>query len=147
MRVGIEYIILGGAVAQNSEVHHHQLRVYYEDTDMAGIVYYANYLKYIERARSEWVRTLGIDQLRLREEEGVVFAVRRVEADYLASAKFDDVLNVQTQMISSSAARITLEQTVWRADKQLFTAEVILVAINREGQPTRLPDVLRRNVH
>lgn len=128
-------------------MHSIDVRVYYEDTDMAGIVYYANYLKFIERGRSEWVRTMGIDQGRLRDEEGIVFAVRRVEADYLAPAKFDDVLSVKTQLVSTSAARMTLEQSVWRADKQIFTAEVILVAINREGQPTRLPDVLRRKVH
>lgn len=128
-------------------MHHFECRVYYEDTDMAGIVYYANYLKFIERARSEWVREMGIDQGRLRDEEGIAFAVRRVEADYLASAKFDDVLTVKTQVVSSSAARMTLEQSVWRADKQLFTAEVVLVAINRDGQPTRLPQILRGHVH
>ena len=72
--------------------HQFTLRVYYEDTDLAGIVYYANYLKFIERARTEWVRGLGVDQGRLRAEDGVVFAVRRVEADYLRPAKFDDEL-------------------------------------------------------
>ena len=66
--------------------HRFPIRVYYEDTDMAGIVYYANYLKFIERARSEWVRELGIDQVQMKAE-GVVFAVRRVEADYLAPAR------------------------------------------------------------
>ena len=64
--------------------HSLSLRVYYEDTDLAGIVYYANYLKFIERGRSEWVRTLGVDQAALRATQGIVFAVRRVEADYLA---------------------------------------------------------------
>ena len=72
-------------------VHVFPIRVYYEDTDMGGIVYYANYLKFIERARSDWVRSLGIDQNAMREDEGVVFVVRRVEADYLSSAKFDDI--------------------------------------------------------
>ena len=74
-----------------NEPHEKQIRVYYEDTDMAGIVYYANYLRYIERARSDWVRDLGIDQLAMKAE-GIVFAVRRVEADYIAVARFDDVL-------------------------------------------------------
>ena len=69
-----------------------QCRVYYEDTDLAGIVYYANYLKFIERARSEWVRNLGLDQNVLRKDHGIVFAVRKVEADYLKSAKFDELL-------------------------------------------------------
>ena len=70
-------------------------RVYYEDTDLAGIVYYANYLKFIERARTEWVRGLGVDQVALRAEHGIVFAVRRVEADYLRPARFDDELVVR----------------------------------------------------
>ena len=74
--------------------HRLPVHVYYEDTDLAGIVYYANYLKYIERGRTEWVRVLGIDQTRLRAEAGIVFAVRRVEADYLYPARFDDALEV-----------------------------------------------------
>jgi YbgC/YbaW family acyl-CoA thioester hydrolase len=76
--------------------HRLTLRVYYEDTDLAGIVYYANYLRFIERARTEWVRELGIDQGRLKAEAGIVFAVRRVEVDYIAPARFDDVLEVET---------------------------------------------------
>ena len=87
--------------------HRFALRVYYEDTDLAGIVYYANYLKFIERARSEWVRDMGIDQLRLRAE-GVSFAVRRIEADYLRPALFDDELTVTTRTEVVSPARIEL---------------------------------------
>ena len=71
-----------------------QCRVYYEDTDLAGIVYYANYLKFIERARSEWVRNIGLDQNLLRNDFGIVFAVRKVEADYIKVAKFDDLLTI-----------------------------------------------------
>ncbi|MDN5569193.1 MAG: YbgC/FadM family acyl-CoA thioesterase, partial [Paracoccus sp. (in: a-proteobacteria)] len=80
------------------------LRVYYEDTDLAGIVYYANYLKFIERGRSEWLRTLGIDQLAMQQTTGHVFAVRRVEADYLRPARFDDLLTVVTDLAPSSPA-------------------------------------------
>ena len=68
------------------------IRVYYEDTDLAGIVYYANYLRFIERGRTEWVRSIGIDQGKLKSETGLVFAVRRIEADYLRPAVFDDVV-------------------------------------------------------
>jgi YbgC/YbaW family acyl-CoA thioester hydrolase len=77
------------------------VRVYYEDTDLAGIVYYANYLKFIERGRTEFVRARGIDQAALREETGIVFAVRRVEADYLAPARFGDDLSVETEIEGS----------------------------------------------
>ncbi len=97
--------------------HSHALRVYYEDTDLAGIVYYANYLKFIERARTEWVRTLGVDQGRLKDDEGIVFAVRRVEADYLRPAKFDDELAVETRVEAITGARIVLEQVVTQAGR------------------------------
>ncbi len=124
--------------------HSFDLRVYYEDTDLAGIVYYANYLKFIERARSEYVRTLGIDQTRLREEQGIVFAVRRVEADYLAPALFDDELTVVTEPVTVSGARIVLDQVVHRGEVRLFAAQVTLVALGRDGRPARLPAELRR---
>ncbi len=119
------------------------LRVYYEDTDLAGIVYYANYLKYIERARTEWIRELGIDQTRLRTEAGVVFAVRRLTADYLRPAQFDDVLTATTSPRAISGARIVLAQEVWRGETPLFVAEVTLVCLTASGHPTRLPGAVR----
>lgn len=122
--------------------HTHQLRVYYEDTDLAGIVYYANYLKFIERGRSEWVRELGVDQAQLKAKGGGVFAVRRVVADYRAPAVFDDLLDVQTRYIRHSGARLVLHQAVLRRDKLLFEAEVTLVCINDVGRPIPLPDSL-----
>ena len=76
----------------SKKYHEFSCRVYYEDTDLAGLVYYANYLKFIERARSEWLRELGIDQNRFRINEGKVFVVRKIEAEYLAAAKYDNVL-------------------------------------------------------
>ena len=123
--------------------HIFPLRVYYEDTDLAGIVYYANYLKFIERARSEWVRGLGIDQALLRAEHGLVFAVRRVEADYLRPAVFDDVLSVQTVLADHSGARLVLDQAVLRGAQTLFTARVTLVCLTAAGTATRFPTALR----
>lgn len=125
-------------------MHKFHCRVYYEDTDMAGIVYYANYLKFIERARSEWVRSLGVDQNHLKDVEGVVFAVRRVEADYIKSAVFADDLTVETEMKSLTPARIVLSQDVRRDGEVIFRAEVTLVALSTEGKPTRLPTVFRQ---
>lgn len=119
------------------------LRVYYEDTDLAGIVYYANYLKFIERARTEWVRGLGIDQGALKAEAGIVFAVRRVEADYLRPAKFDDLLRVETALVQATGARIVLQQDVWRGDERLFTSQVTLVCLTDQGAAARLPAALR----
>ena len=126
-------------------MHQFSLRVYYEDTDMAGIVYYANYLKYIERARSDWVRSLGIDQNRLRTTQGLVFAVRKITADYLQPAHFDEPLQITTEMIKLTSARLYLQQNVYRDLDLLFQAQVILVALNAAGKPTRLPAEFRLN--
>ena len=123
--------------------HEFPVRVYYEDTDLAGIVYYANYLKFIERGRSEWVRSLGVDQAALRASEGVVFAVRRVEADYLRPAVFDDQLTVTTRLLGLGGARIELAQAVLRGAERLFEAKVVLVCLSREGQALRIPPLLR----
>ena len=122
--------------------HRLPIRVYYEDTDMAGIVYYANYLRYIERARSDWVREIGIDQLEMKAS-GVVFAVRRIEADYIAPAVFDDLLEVRTWPISLSPARLVMSQEVYRGETVLFRANVTIVCINGVGKPCRLPAKLR----
>ena len=123
--------------------HEFTCRVYYEDTDLAGIVYYANYLKFIERARTEWVREIGIDQVALKREDGIVFAVRRVEADYLMPAVFDDVLTVATSAISVTGARIVLSQNVLRGEQTLFSSTVSLVALTEAGRPARLPAEVR----
>jgi len=122
-------------------IHHFPVTVYYEDTDMGGIVYHANYLKFIERARSDWVRRLGVDQNRLRAD-GVVFAVHRIEADFLAPALLDDALDVRTFAAQVTAARIVLDQQVWRIDTCLFKARATLVAMSLQGRPRRLPPQL-----
>lgn len=126
--------------------HEFPIRVYYEDTDLAGIVYYANYLKFIERGRSEWIRDLGVDQTALRDDHNIVFAVRRVEADYLRSARFDDMLRVTSALVSETGARITLEQAVWRGEEKLFAAMVVLVCMTLEGTVARLPADIRRKL-
>lgn len=127
--------------------HRFKIRVYYEDTDLAGIVYYANYLRFIERARSEWVRGLGVDQVALKADAGVVFAVRRIEAEYLAPARFDDEVEVVTQVEAVTGARLVLNQDVMRAGQVLFSSIVTLVALNEQGAPVRLPANFRRNLH
>ncbi|MCT4557903.1 MAG: tol-pal system-associated acyl-CoA thioesterase [Pelagimonas sp.] len=126
--------------------HSYPIRVYYEDTDMAGIVYHANYLKYIERARSDWVAQQGLDQLAMRDE-GIVFVVRRIECDYLAPARFDDRLEVRTTVKAVTGVRLIMTQEVLRNAEPLFRAEVTAVCATTEGQPARLPEKLRRKVH
>ncbi|MBK5945424.1 tol-pal system-associated acyl-CoA thioesterase [Rhodobacter veldkampii DSM 11550] len=126
--------------------HSFPVRVYYEDTDLAGIVYYANYLKFIERGRSEWVRGLGVDQVALKRDQGVVFAVRRVEADYLRPAKFDDELTVTTRALAVTGARFVLEQEVLRGTERLFAATVTIVCLTETGAPARLSAEIRRKL-
>ncbi|MCF3972887.1 tol-pal system-associated acyl-CoA thioesterase [Paracoccus salsus] len=115
------------------------LRVYYEDTDLAGIVYYANYLKFIERGRSEWLRDLGVDQRAMRQATGHVFAVRRIEADYLRPAVFDDLLEVGSTLSQLGRARLVIDQQVRRGDEVLFTARVTVACLDGSGRATRLP--------
>ena len=115
--------------------------VYYEDTDMGGVVYHANYLKFIERARSDWVRGLGIDQNAMRAQ-GVVFVVHRVEADFLAPARLDDALIVESSPHAGSRVRLVLDQRVKRGETVLFRALVTLVAMDPVGKPRRLPALI-----
>jgi len=122
--------------------HRFALRVYYEDTDMGGIVYHANFAKFIERARSEWVRDMGLDQAAMRDA-GIVFAVRRIEADYLRPARFGDDLEVRTKIVSASGARLVMDQQVRRGDTLLFSARVTVACITLAGRPVRLPERVR----
>jgi acyl-CoA thioester hydrolase len=124
-------------------MHRHPVRVYYEDTDAGGIVYHANYLKFVERARSEWVRALGLDQKRLREERGLIIVVRRMEVDFLRPALYDDLLEVTTTLRGLGGARIELDQAVLRGDEKLFAALVTLVCVGTDGRAARLPEDLR----
>lgn len=133
----------GGDKERAAVTHRFEVRVYYEDTDLAGIVYYANYLKFIERARSEWVRGAGVDQVRLRADRGLVFAVRRVEADYLRPAVFDDLLEVRTALVEVGGARLVLDQDIWRGEERLFAARVVLVCVGADMRAARIPAELR----
>jgi len=127
-------------------IHRFETRVYYEDTDLAGIVYYANYLKFIERARTEFLRELGVDQNRIRVGQGTVFAVRRIEADYLEPARFDDLLTVETSPVAVTGARIALGQDIRRCGTLLFRAAVTLAAVTEDGRPKRIPASLRQSI-
>ena len=125
--------------------HVHTLRVYYEDTDAGGIVYYANYLRFIERARTEALRALGIPHAQLVEQFGVMFVVRRVEMDYLRPAKLDDILCVATVAEEIGGASLLLRQTVivegGAADKTtLAVARIRLACVSHaEERPKRIP--------
>ena len=119
-----------------------QCRVYYEDTDFAGIVYYANYLKFIERARSEWVRSLGLDQNVLRKDHGIVFAVRKVEADYLKPAKFDELLLISTELQKKTRVRLNFSQEIYRDSDLIFRANLVIVPLSVAGGLVKLPKII-----
>ena len=123
--------------------HEIAVRVYYEDTDLAGVVYYANYLKFFERGRTEWLRAAGVEQGRLRAETGLVFLVTRIAVDYRRPACFDDLLRVTTGVESVGAASVAMAQAVLRGETLLAEATVRLACIDAGGRPARLPRALR----
>ena len=113
-----------------------QLRVYYEDTDFSGYVYHANYLKYVERARSEYLREIGVEQ-NVLFAGGLTFVVRRMDCEFLRPAKFQDELQVETRPLDMRGARFEMMQTVKRGDEVLFTASVTVALIDSKGKPKR----------
>ncbi len=117
--------------------HQFAVRVYYEDTDFSGLVYHANYLKFCERARSDFLRVAGVDQNVMAGS--AYFVVRRMLCDFLRPAKFDDELVVETVPIEMSGARFELEQVVKRREDVLFTAVVTVALIDGRGRPLRVP--------
>lgn len=121
--------------------HRFPVRVYYEDTDFSGNVYHAAYLKFFERGRTEFLRDLGVHHFELAKE-GIAFAVRSMQIDFIAGAHIDDLLEVTTAVQGFSGARLTLGQTILRDGVLLTRAEVVVVAIKGQG-PTRLPAAIR----
>jgi len=115
------------------------VRVYYEDTDTGGVVYYANYLKFMERARTEWLRSLGFEQDRLMAEENLIFAVRQVQAEYLRPARFNDLLQVTARVLEHRGASIRFAQEVRRGEELLCRGEVGIVSLTAdEMKPRRI---------
>ena len=120
------------------------LRVYYEDTDAAGMVYHANYLKFAERGRSEMLRSLGFPHRKLGAEDGVGFAVRRCAIEYLAPARLEDDLTVVTTLTGVGAATLQAKQQIRRDDQLLADLDIVVACIGRDGRPRRIPAALRQ---
>ena len=123
--------------------HRMTLRVYYEDTDAAGIVYHANYLKFAERGRTEMLRALGLAHSGIAAETGILFTVRRLGADYRLPARLDDLLCVETRIVAIGGARVRLDQRVCRDGAVLAALDVLVACVGRDGRPRRLPAGLR----
>jgi acyl-CoA thioester hydrolase len=119
-------------------------RVYYEDTDAAGVVYYANYLRFCERARTEWLRELGFEQHGMLKELRTAFVVRSVQADYLAPARLDDALSIVTRVANIGRASLVFAQSVLRGEELLFDSRITIACVDlTKGRPTPIPAALR----
>lgn len=127
-------------------IHKLNLRVYYEDTDAAGIVFYANYLKFAERGRTEFLRSVGFENKSLMDSEKVVFVVRHIEADYYKPAELDDELIVETSVTCTKNASFVMQQDIFCRKKCIFAMKVTLVSVNTEGKPVKLPDNLKHSL-
>ena len=123
------------------------VRVYYEDTDAGGVVYYANYLKYFERCRTEWLRALGVDQSALAREQRLQFVVARIEAEYLQPAALDDELVIHARALQIGRCSIRFEQVAQRGDSLLARAQVTVACVDAQRRrPARLPEALRSRI-
>lgn len=122
---------------------HFTARVYYEDTDAGGVVYYANYLKYAERARTEWLRSLGIHQQQLWEKEGVGFVVTHADIRFKQPAKLEDEITIETRLHHIGKARMSMRQTLRRKDAVLVEMAVEIACV-RGGKPMRIPEKITR---
>ena len=126
-----------------SDAHIFPLRVYYEDTDAGGIVCYANYLRFAERARTEYLRSVGADHQTLLAEDGIAFAVRQCSVDYMSPAFLDDPLEVHTRFLEVRGASLLAEQVVKRKTDELASLNVRLACVGDDGRPRRMPTALR----
>ncbi|MES2718643.1 MAG: tol-pal system-associated acyl-CoA thioesterase [Pseudomonadota bacterium] len=131
----------------------HTLRVYWEDTDAGGVVFYANYLKFFERARTEWLRALGVGQQALREATGAIFIVSDTALRYLAPARLDDLLSITVQPIDMGRASMTLQQQAWRNNGELAAPTLLCEGSIRIGcvdassfRPRRFPDQINQTL-
>ena len=132
---------------QNENMSLWPVRIYYEDTDSGGVVYYANYLKFMERARTEWLRAEGFEQDELIAKENVIFAVRSVQADYLSPARFNEEIVISTRVIKKGKASISVEQIVKRNNDVLCKAIIKIACLNAQSfKPALMPENLYNKI-
>ena len=117
-------------------------KIYYEDTDSGGVVYYANYLKFIERARTEMVNELGFTLTKLLNDHDRLFLVKKIECDYIESCKLEDTLNVQSKVLVLKNASFVLEQNLFKQNKIIFKSKIVMVCVNSQGVPSKIPNEL-----
>ena len=123
------------------------VRIYFEDTDSGGVVYHSNYLKFMERARTEWLRSVGIDQRHLKHEELIMFVVHRIDIQYKLPARFDDELVVKSELIDIGSSKIEFRQMIYRDAEMLIDAHVDIACIDSEKfKPVRIPYTVKQTM-
>ena len=123
--------------------HKYKVRIYYEDTDAAGVVFYANYFKFTERARTELIyEKFKLKHLEMKDKFDVIFVVKSLSSKYIAPAKFEDDLTIVSNIVEKSPVRLVLEQNIEKANKLIFTSTIELAVVSSNGKITKLPDQL-----
>lgn len=124
-------------------VHDFPVRIYYDDTDAGGVVYYTNYMKFAERARTEYLRSVGFENSKIRQDFGIIIVVKSVEAEYLSPARLDDLLTIQTRLLSVKNTSFVMEQKAIKHDACIFKMTIVLVCVNEDGRPSKTPDTVK----
>ena len=127
------------------ENFYHKLKVYYEDTDAGGVVYYANYLKYLERARTEALTTIGLSNLQIKEKFGALIIVKSCNIEYKKSAHLEDELSIRSYVKSATKTSFFMNQFVTKDEFPIVEAQVHLVFVNEKGKPIKVPDIIFKN--
>ena len=125
-------------------VHHWPIRIYYEDTDSGGVVYHSNYLKYMERARTEWLRDFKVDQKALKDNLNLMFVVHEIDIKFMRPAVFNDEIEVQTKLEKLGSVKIELEQKIFRSTEILIDSRVVVASVNSFSmKPMRIPNEIK----
>ena len=127
-----------------SKYFKYKFKIYYEDTDLGGVVYYANYLKYLERARSEAIYSLGLTNTKLRKDYGALIIVKSCNIEYKKPAKFEDELEIISSVLSKTKTSFIMNQIIKRRDEIISEADFQLVTVNKEGKPVKIPEILEK---
>ena len=125
-----------------SKYFKYKFKIYYEDTDSGGVVYYANYLKYLERARSEAIYSLGLTNIKLQKDYGALIIVKSCNIEYKKPAKFEDELKIISSILSKTKTSFTMLQIIKKNEEIISEATVQLVTVNKEGKPIKIPEIL-----
>ena len=123
----------------------HEIKVYYEDTDSGGVVYYSNYLKFLERARTELINFIGLSNKKLLDEYKILIIVKSCNIDYIKSAKLEDKLQIYSLIESFSKASFIMTQNIKKDEELIIKAKLKLVTVNQKGKPIKIPTVLEKN--